>query len=93
MENQIEELKMLFETLADLIAMENEERSEAIKAGQARALGSGKSVGRPRLIFDRAEVVKLRKEGLSWSQITSRLGVSIGTARRAYQDLTVEPVS
>ncbi len=85
--------KLLWAIQAWFAEMENEERSEAIKAGQARALASGKSVGRPRVIFDRVEVVKLRKEGLSWSQISARAGVSIGTARRAYQDLTAEPIS
>ena len=85
--------KLLWAIQAWFAEMENEERSEAIKAGQARALASGKSVGRPRLIFDRKEVVKLRNDGLSWSQITSRLAISIGTARRAYQDLTAAPVS
>ncbi len=55
-----------------------------------------KAVGRPRVIFDRKEVVNLRNEGLSWSQIAARLGVSIGTARRACRDLTaglVTPIS
>ena len=85
--------KLLWAIQAWFAEMENEERSEAIKAGQARALASGKSVGRPRLIFNRTEVVKLRKEGLSWSQIASRLAISIGTARRAYQDLTAAPAS
>ena len=64
-----------------------------VKAGQARAMAAGKAVGRPRVIFDRKEVVKLRNEGLSWSQIAARAGVSIGTARRAYKDLTAESIS
>ncbi len=85
--------KLLWAIQAWFAEMENEERSEAIKAGQARAMASGKSVGRPRVIFDRAEVVKLRKKGLSWSQIAARAGVSIGTVRRAYQALTAEPIS
>ena len=85
--------KLLWAIQAWFAEMENEERSDAIKAGQARALASGKSVGRPRLIFNRTEVVKLRKEGLSWSQTASRLRISIGTARRAYQDLTAAPAS
>ncbi len=85
--------KLLWAIQAWFAEMENEERSEAIKAGQARAMASGKSVGRPRVIFDRREVVKLRNEGLSWSKIASRLGVSIGTARRAYQALSAAPIS
>ncbi len=85
--------KLLWAIQAWLAEMENEERSEAIKAGQARAMASGKSVGRPRVIFDRKEVVKLRKEGVSWSKIASRVGVSTGTVRRAYEVLTAGAAS
>ena len=64
---------------------ENEERADAIKAGQARALASGKKIGRPQAIFDHEEVVRLRdKEGMSWSKIAKKLGVGTGTIRRAY---------
>jgi putative DNA-invertase from lambdoid prophage Rac len=68
--------------------MENEERSETIKAGQARARASGKKIGRPKVIFDWEEVVTLRTCGQSWSEIAARLGVGTGTVRRAYQALT-----
>jgi DNA invertase Pin-like site-specific DNA recombinase len=61
--------------------MENEERSDAIKAGHARAKAEGKRIGRPRVVLDRDQVVALRREGLSWSQIASRLHVSTGTRR------------
>ena len=68
--------------------IENDERSDAIKAGQARALASGKKIGRPQAIFDREEVVRLRdKEGMSWSQIAKELGIGTGTVRRAYHAL------
>ena len=85
--------KLLWAIQAWFAEMENEERSEAIKAGQTRAMAAGKAVGRPRVIFDRVEVVKLRNEGLSWSKINARTGVSVGAARRAYQDLKAEPIS
>ena len=66
--------------------MGNEERAGAIKAGQARAVANGKKVGRPKAIFDRAEVVRSRdEEGLSWNKIAERVGVSVGSVRRAYK--------
>src|SRR6267142_2465361 len=40
--------------------MENEERSENVKLGQARARSAGKAIGRPKVIFERTEVVRLR---------------------------------
>ncbi len=47
---------------------------------------SGKAVGRPKAVFDRDEVVRLRHEGLSWRQIASKLRVGGATARRAYKE-------
>jgi len=67
--------------------MENSERSEAIKAGQARARAAGKHMGRPRKVRRRHEVGELRKAGRSWSQIAARLGISARTARRIYEAL------
>ena len=77
--------KLLWAIQAWFAEMENEERADAIKAGQARALALGKKVGRPQAIFDRDEVVRLRdQQGQSWSQIAKTLGVGTGTVRRAY---------
>ncbi|MBN8731758.1 MAG: recombinase family protein [Acidobacteria bacterium] len=64
--------------------MENEERSEAVKAGQKRAREQGKLPGRPRRILDRSEAIRLREQGHSWSQIGFRLGVSPTSVRRAW---------
>src|SRR5947208_2882157 len=65
--------------------------SERVSAGlrRARLTGtrSGRPIGRPKLVFDRAKTVQLRREGLSWRQIACRLGVSVGSVRRAYQTL------
>ena len=63
--------------------------SERVSAGlrHARLTGtrSGRPIGRPRLVFDRAKAVQLRLEGVSWRQIARRLGVSVASARRAYR--------
>ena len=84
--------KLLWFVQAWFAEMENEERAEAIKVGQARAIANGKKVGRPKVIFDRELVLQLRgDEGLSWSQISKRVGVSVGTVRRAYQAAKVAP--
>jgi putative DNA-invertase from lambdoid prophage Rac len=44
--------------------MENSERSETIRAGQARARAVGKEIGRPKAVF-RGLVVELRQQGSS----------------------------
>jgi len=49
--------KLLWAIQAWYAEMENGERSEAIKAGQARARADGKHLGRPKRVFDREEVV------------------------------------
>ncbi len=68
--------------------MENEERADTIKAGQERALAAGRRIGRPKAVFDRHEVVRLRdQENLSWSQIAAKLGVGATTVRWVYISL------
>ena len=77
--------KLLWAVQAWQAEMENEERSETIKAGQARARANGRGIGRPRAIFRRDQVPVLRAKGLSWSQIARRLGVSQRTVKRVYE--------
>ncbi len=84
--------KLLWAIQAWYAEMENDERSEAIRAGQARARAAGKDIGRPRRIFDRAEVVRLRDhDHLSWPEISRRTGMGVGTVVRAYRSLTSAP--
>jgi DNA invertase Pin-like site-specific DNA recombinase len=72
--------------------LDHHRRSAAIKAGQTKVRAKGKRVGRPRRIFDREVVVRLRdEEGLSWSKIAQALGIGAGTARRAYQQTAASP--
>src|SRR5262249_10396899 len=82
--------KLLWAIQAWYAEMENEERSEAVQAGQARARAAGKHVGRPKLVFDRACVLKLRNQGRSWSEIAKSAGVSVGSVRRAIQTRDVD---
>jgi DNA invertase Pin-like site-specific DNA recombinase len=85
--------KLLWAIQAWYAEMENEERSEAVQAGQARARAAGKLVGRPRVIFDREEVVRLRDaDHQSWLEIAKTLGVSSGSVRRAYNALKSAPL-
>ena len=79
--------KLLWAIQAWYAEMENSEKSEAIKAGQARARAEGKHMGRPKAVFDRDDVVRLRdREHLSWPEIARRTGAGVGTVVRAYRD-------
>jgi putative DNA-invertase from lambdoid prophage Rac len=84
--------RLLWAIQAWYAEMENDERSESIRAGHARARAGGKQIGRPRRVFDRQEVLRLRdQERRSWPHIARRLGVGVGTVRRAYDALTSLP--
>jgi DNA invertase Pin-like site-specific DNA recombinase len=64
--------------------MENEERSENVKAGQARPRAQGKEIGRPREI-DAArakQIAGLRALGHGYTAIAQIAGVSRTTVRR-----------
>ena len=44
---------------------------------------NGAKGGRPPVQIDPTEVVRLRAAGLSWRNVASRLGLGLGTVRRA----------
>jgi len=57
---------------------------ERVAAGLAEAKRSGKQLGRPKLVFRRDEVKRLREEeGLSLREIGARLGLTLATVARA----------
>lgn len=60
--------------------------SERTKAGVERARREGKHCGRPRRVFRRDQVIRLRDiEGLSWRAIARELGVPVSTVVDAYR--------
>lgn len=78
--------KLLWAIRAWYAEIENDERSEAVLAGQARARANGRLVGRPRVILDRELIVRLRDiERKSWKEIAETVGGSVGSVRRACQ--------
>ena len=84
--------------IAILGAIAKQERariSERVRAGLDRAkkkgTRSGNPIGRPRVIFRRDEALDLRKQGLSWREISRRLGVGSTTVRRACEEYQKDP--
>lgn len=75
--------------LASLAKQERIRISERVRVGLQRAklLGtrSGRPIGRPKAVFARDQVLHLRAQGLSWSEIAQRAGVSASSVRRAFQ--------
>jgi DNA invertase Pin-like site-specific DNA recombinase len=87
--------KAMFTIIAAMAELERSVICERVTAGlnyaQTHGTKSGRPVGRPRIIFRRDEVVRLRREeGCSWSRIARQIGISVGSARRAYHEATRE---
>jgi len=65
--------------------------SERVRAGLERTKKNGTKtghpIGRPRVVFDRSQVVTLRAQGLSWPQVARKVGTSVRTVRRALGDV------
>ncbi len=75
--------------------MENEERSENVRLGQARAMAQGKEIGRPREVGDDMEqrILALRANGHGYKVIANRTGVRRLTIRRILRGAETMPKS
>ena len=82
--------KAMFTIIGAMAELERNIIRERVLAGMehARRNGtkSGQPMGRPKAVFNRDEVVRLRHEGLSWRQVASKLRVGAATVRRAYKE-------
>lgn len=87
--------KAMFTIVGAMAELERNVIRERILAGlehaRARGTKSGAPIGRPKAVFDRAEVIARRASGESWRQIASALKISTGTARAAYGDVRKTP--
>jgi putative DNA-invertase from lambdoid prophage Rac len=77
--------RLLLHILASVAEFERELVRERTLAGVRAAKASGRVLGRPRRVFRRDEVVRLRDvERKSWRAIAALLGVPVSTVRDAY---------
>lgn len=83
--------RLVFGIFASIAEFERELIRDRVKSGIAAARSKGKRLGRPRVSADAARIAALREAGASWSAITEELGVSAGTAKRAYYSLSKNP--
>ena len=81
--------KLLLHILAAVAQFERELIRERVSAGirnaKAKGTKSGKAIGRPRRVFDRGEILRLRQDGHSLAQIARRMNVGVGTVARALE--------
>jgi DNA invertase Pin-like site-specific DNA recombinase len=80
--------KLVFTVLGAVAELERSLIVERVRAGLRNAKAKGKSLGRPRVVVDVGRVAALREQGRSWPQIAKQLGIGVGTAYRAHQELS-----
>jgi DNA invertase Pin-like site-specific DNA recombinase len=77
----------MFMIIAAMAELEHSVIRERVTVGLAYArqsgTRSGRAIGQPQAVFHRDQVSALRASGLPWRQIARRLGVGVGTVRRA----------
>jgi len=79
--------RLMFQIIGAMAEFERALIQERVRAGIRNARAKGRRLGRPRVIVDASRVASLRARGDSWSQIQAELGVSKGTAQRAFAAL------
>ncbi len=85
--------RLLLHILASVAEFEREIIRERTLSGVRQAKAKGKTIGRPRRVFRRGEIVKLRDtDGLSWRAIAKHLGVPVSTVVDAYRECCTETV-
>jgi DNA invertase Pin-like site-specific DNA recombinase len=84
--------RLVFGIFASIAEFERELIRDRVKSGIAAARSKGKRLGRPRVTVDARIIASLRDSGASWSAITRQLGLSAGTAKRAYYNLSKNPL-
>jgi len=81
--------RLLLNILSSVAAFELELIKERTLLGVRAARANGKVLGRPKRVFRRDEVVRLRdQEGLSWRAIAKNLKIPVMTAVDAYKNCT-----
>jgi DNA invertase Pin-like site-specific DNA recombinase len=80
--------RLVFGIFASIAEFERELIRDRVNSGMAAARSKGKRLGRPKVSVDAARIATLRDSGASWSTITRQLGLSAGTAKRAYYNLS-----
>ena len=85
--------RLLLQILASVAEFEREMIRERTLSGIKAAQAAGKVVGRPKRVFRRDEVLRLRdQDGLSWRAVGKQLGIPAMTALDSYRGGCTETV-
>jgi len=82
--------KLVFTILGAVAEGERNIIAERVRAGLRNARAKGKTLGRPRVDIDMAQIESLRASGDSWRTIARKLGLSVGTVHAAAKARTAK---
>lgn len=89
--------QLLMHILAAVAQFERELIHERVSAGMRAAkthgTKTGNAIGRPRRVFDRQEVLRLRAAGLSIESVACQMRIGVGTVVRVLKTLSTAPAS
>ena len=77
--------RLVFGIFASIAEFERELIRDRVRSGLALARTRGRHIGRPRLALDLAAIQARRREGASWRQLSTELGIPACTILRAAQ--------
>jgi DNA invertase Pin-like site-specific DNA recombinase len=83
--------RLVFGVFASIAEFERELIRSRVRSGLAAARARGMRIGRPKVIVDARRLASLRNSGASWPKIAKTLGIGVGTAHRAFQELSKTP--
>ena len=80
--------RLMFQTIGAMAEFERSLIQERVRAGLRNARVKGRKLGRPRIAVDASRIALLRAQGRSWSTVCREVGVSKGSAQRAFYSLS-----
>ena len=75
--------RLMFQIIGAMAEFERALIQERVKAGLRNARAKGRRLGRPRALVNVARVQRLRAQGLSWREVSQKVGVPKATLLRA----------
>ena len=83
--------RVMFAVIGAMAEFEREIIRERVEAGLRAARYRGKRLGRPRRVFDQAQVVELKAKGLSIRKIAKQAGISPRSVQRTLHSVAKTP--
>jgi len=81
----------MFHVISAMAEFERSLIQERVRAGLRNARAKSKRLGRPRVYANASRIASLRAQDSSWATVCSQLGVSKGTAQRAFNAVPKVP--